>query len=636
MTTTRPTRLPRRDARPTIATIATIAALSALCAAPWACTLSTAGIPGGAGGSGGGSPCKPGDTRSCFSGPAEKAGKGPCKAGTQTCGEDGAWSEECKGEVLPAAEETCNNALDDDCDGQVDGPSCGCVVGSIQACYTGDPATRDIGACKSGQQVCEAASMTWGACTGEIVPGPEDCASGLDQDCDGALTACTGDPISLLQSGTAMPAPDDDVGYAAAAGPEGTFVFGGVQKASLMLGGYDVISGNGLLIATGADGQVAWAKTFEPNAGGGHHVVFRGLAVDSDGAVVAVGEAAGHVDFGGGMLKSSSDSRDIAVLKLDKDGGYLISDLFGDGQTQTALSVSLDADHNIYMTGIANGNINFGGGVELKGAVADLFVAKMDKDGKPLWIKGFGDGLFQVGWSISARAKGKVIVAGDLAGTADFGVTKLTSAGASDVMVAALDAETGQALWAKRFGDAFDQVAYSVAVDSAGNIALVGSFRGSLDFGPTHLANADAVNTSRDIFAARLDPDGKPLWARRFGDVRDQDAESVAVDSGGNMTLTGSFVGTLAFDAQSLVNADPGQLNADLFVAKLRATDGGTLWAKRFGDAAEQRGWGVAVDPVHGNIGVTGGFRGTLDAGPPAGGAASAGDSDLFALLLAP
>lgn len=60
--------------------------------------------------------CKEGETRPCYTGPAETQGKGPCKAGTQTCkgGQFGA----CEGQVIPQ-EELCNEK-DDNCDGKVD------------------------------------------------------------------------------------------------------------------------------------------------------------------------------------------------------------------------------------------------------------------------------------------------------------------------------------------------------------------------------------------------------------------------------------------------------------------------------------------------------------------------------------
>src|SRR6185436_2010679 len=124
----------------------------------------------------------------------------------------------------------------------------------------------------------------------------EDCANAADEDCDGALAICTGNPLFLVQSGSGPMAPNQEVGFAAASGPGGIFVFGGVQLGTLEIGGYDVSAGNALLLAVGANGSALWAKSFATNAGAGNHAVVRGVAVDADGDTVAVGEVAGHID----------------------------------------------------------------------------------------------------------------------------------------------------------------------------------------------------------------------------------------------------------------------------------------------------------------------------------------------------
>jgi len=64
-------------------------------------------------------PCNPNLRRACFGGNPAQIDVGPCRAGEQICAADGRWGP-CVGAVLPAAEEICDNGIDDDCEGHVD------------------------------------------------------------------------------------------------------------------------------------------------------------------------------------------------------------------------------------------------------------------------------------------------------------------------------------------------------------------------------------------------------------------------------------------------------------------------------------------------------------------------------------
>ncbi|MBI5516831.1 MAG: M23 family metallopeptidase [Deltaproteobacteria bacterium] len=82
-------------------------------------------------------------SRSCYAGPAGTAGRGVCRAGTETCA-GGRWGA-CAGQVLPRAE-ACNR-LDDDCDGRVDDAVCAMDAGAQPDAARDAPTERaDLGA----------------------------------------------------------------------------------------------------------------------------------------------------------------------------------------------------------------------------------------------------------------------------------------------------------------------------------------------------------------------------------------------------------------------------------------------------------------------------------------------------------
>jgi hypothetical protein len=134
----------------------------------------------GAGGAGGGTncgsgsldkqgcSCQDGDApRQCYPGPAAQAGVGQCTMGTQQCITQGqgefltsSWGP-CTGFGQPGPE-TCDDGLDNDCNGVVN-DGCQCKDGDVQPCMlAGGPGTQP---CQNGK---------WGICT---------CIEGSQQNC---------------------------------------------------------------------------------------------------------------------------------------------------------------------------------------------------------------------------------------------------------------------------------------------------------------------------------------------------------------------------------------------------------------------------------------------------------------------
>ncbi len=93
-----------------------------------------------------------------------------------------------------------------------------CTPGAVVPCYGGPSGTAGIGVCQEGTQTCNAAGTAFGACTGDVVPSPEACNDGLDNDCDGiaddgcvcvpgSVSACYDGPtgtagVGVCQAGT--------------------------------------------------------------------------------------------------------------------------------------------------------------------------------------------------------------------------------------------------------------------------------------------------------------------------------------------------------------------------------------------------------------------------------------------------
>jgi hypothetical protein len=137
-------------------------------------------------------------------------------------------------------------------------------------------------------------------------------------------------------------------------------------------------------------------------------------------------------------------------------------------------------------------------------------------------------------------------------------------------------------LWSQGFGDASDQVAYSVAADASGNVIATGSFYGTVNFGGSDLTSTGP----KDVFVVKFNSAGVHQWSQRFGDTaHSQWGMSVVADALGNVIATGDVKGTINFGGSDLI----GEGGRDIFLAKFNS-DGVHQWSQCFGDAGDQYG----------------------------------------------
>ncbi|MBT5207449.1 MAG: hypothetical protein HOM00_10215, partial [Acidimicrobiaceae bacterium] len=227
----------------------------------------------------------------------------------------------------------------------------------------------------------------------------------------------------------------------------------------------------------------------------------------------------------------------------------------------------------------------------------------------------FGGTNADYGYSVAVDSSGNVYTTGYFNGTVDFdpgaGTANLTSNGYKDVFVSKLDS-SGNYVWAKNFGGTGNDMGYSVAVDSSGNVYTTGYFTGTVDFDPGAGTTNLVPNGSSDAFVSKLDSSGDLVWAKNldvqivgFGQF-DRTALSIAVDSSGNVYTTGYFNGTVDFDP----GAGTVEFTAavtDAFVSKLDSS-GNYVWAKSFGgDESYVKALSMAIDSS-GNVYTTGSF----------------------------
>ena len=202
--------------------------------------------------------------------------------------------------------------------------------------------------------------------------------------------------------------------------------------------------------------------------------------------------------------------------------------------------------------------------------------------------------------------------------------------------------------FASAFVGTESSLSFSITNDAVGNSYSTGLFRGTVDFDPgAGVANLTAFGVG-DAYISKLDSGGNLEWARRIGGRSSELSDSgvdIALDSSGNVIVTGSFSDTVDFDPGPGTFELTSVGRSDVFVMKLNGS-GNFVWAKQFETTEPtpdsfHRVDGIAVDSSD-NIITTGTFAGTADfdpgpgtftLSPPAGGPGEEGLGMFFSKL---
>ncbi len=496
------------------------------------------------------------------------------------------------------------------------------MPGSTAPCYTGPLATQDVGLCKSGMHTCDAQGAGYGACLGDILPALENCASPADEDCDGSALPCAG----TTQWSKVLGAAVDDEGAALAVDPAGNVIIAGYSTLTTDFGCGPLDAGpnnSAVMIKYDAVGGCIWSRSFG-TAAVGNISETKGVAADAAGNVYLLGYIINSVDFGGGVLTSTTpDESDVLLAKFSPAGNHLWSKRFGGAGNQYARGISTDSQGNVIITGFYFGTLDFGGGALPSAGATDVYVAKFSPAGNHLWSKRYGNLSGQESYAVAIDAADNIVVVGTLKGNMNFGGGLLTSLGLGDVFLAKLD-PMGNHVWSKRFGDMVDQTGAGVAVDPAGNIIAVGSFAGTLNLGGQNLVSAGGT----DAWIAKFSPAGVHLWSRAGAGNNNQALTGVSSDVFGNVTATGFLSDTADFGGGALT-AIAGQ---DVVVARYSAA-GSHLWSKRYGGAGTELGRATAAAAT-GEVFITGLVTSPTDFG--GGVMAGGGGEDIFLFKVAP
>ena len=301
-----------------------------------------------------------------------------------------------------------------------------------------------------------------------------------------------------------------------------------------------------LITKYNTSGTIQWQRTL----GGSSDDRGQGIAVDSSGNVYVTGFTASP---------SSGSQYDALITKYDTSGTIQWQRTLGGSSDDRGQGIAVDSSGNVYVTGFTASPSS--------GSQYDALITKYDTSGTIQWQRTLGGAGNDYGYGIAVDSSGNVYVTG-------FTISQ--GAGSIDVLITKYDT-SGTIQWQRTLGGASSDQGYGIAVDSSGNVYVTG------------FTNSQGAG-NYEVLITKYNTSGTIQWQRILGGASSDQGYGIAVDSSGNVYVTG-FTDSQGAGVQ------------DVLITKYN-TSGTIQWQRILGGASNEQGRGIAVDSS-GNVYVT-------------------------------
>jgi uncharacterized delta-60 repeat protein len=314
-----------------------------------------------------------------------------------------------------------------------------------------------------------------------------------------------------------------DVGNAIAVDGSGNVYVTGISTGSTSFSDYATVKYN-------SAGQEQWAARYNGPVNGTDEAF--SVAVDASGNVYVTGQSL------------SGSNYDYATIKYNSSGVQQWAARYNGPQNSidNAAVVRVDGSGNVFVTGSSTGS----------GSGLDFATVKYNSSGQEQWAARYNgtNNSDDVPSDMALDGSGNIFITGGSSST-----------GSSNDYVTIKYNTSGQEQWNSRYnGTGNDNdVSFSLAVSSAGNIYVTGSSIGQ--------------GSATDYATVMYNSSGQQQWATRYNGANNtsDDASSVGVDGFGNAYVTGA--------------SNSGGTNLDYLTLKYNIT-GQQMWEQRYNGPA--------------------------------------------------
>lgn len=325
----------------------------------------------------------------------------------------------------------------------------------------------------------------------------------------------------------------------------------------------------------------------------------------------------------GDVTYTSNGQTDIFVTKYNSAGNIVWVKRVGGANNDNAYSISTDSQGNVIVAGRFIGSVDFdpGPGTDIQfSGINSYFVLKLDASGNFVWVN-FTSSATGRAESMTIDASNTIFITGEFRGSMDYDpgngnfvtITSGNSGNNEDAYLGKINGATGETIYYKAFNSITipgGGKGESIITDSSGNVYITGRLFGSVDFNPNDGENILTSNGDSDIFVAKLTNAGSLIWAKSMGGVMYDIAKNIAIDSNGNLLVSGGFRGTTDLDPSAATFPLISEGNIDAFVLQLD-NNGNFIWANGFGANGTDIGESIAVDENN-NVYTVGLFGGAV------------------------
>ena len=263
-----------------------------------------------------------------------------------------------------------------------------------------------------------------------------------------------------------------------------------------------------------------------------------------------------------------SGSKNAWVFKLDDFGNILWSETFGGKQTDVARCIVQTSDGGYAVGGFSH---SFSRGN------SDVWLLRLDENGKELWSKNYG---------AKGAEEAYAIVEGPDEGLILGGYTKSYGNGGADILVMKVDNKGGE-MWRRNYGGARNEVAEDLLISQDGHLMLAGW-------------TASEGMGSLDGTLLKLDQDGVYQWQLTYGGAGKDGFSSFTTTLDGGYAVTG-FTSSYGLESKGL-----WMLRLD--------NQGQVRWEQRVGGQKDDYGHHI-IQTHDGGFAVAGGTKSFAEMG---------------------